>query len=349
MKTKKKILTVVAGLFGTISMLAQTALVATLSHGNDVLTFYGTNAFIEAYNAAEEGDCITLSSGEFEGCMIEKALTIRGAGMDNDVETQTAATQLNLNKNSKSITITPEAKKRLSFENIYIYSGTTENHFGHLRINGTSTGIEFNKCRVEGFEILGGIIWFTHCKLKAPFETIQNTDEDAYFFRNSIIIQSYIGYGYSSGVSGCHYTNCVVALLYNSTTNDRYPELRNCIFINPISIPANTYHCVALSDVGTSKTYEGLFGDLKNSTNKVASTAEVFKAYTSGTSPSLDQDQYVLTDEAKTKFLGDDGTQVGIYGGSTPFTTVPSNPRIMNFSVLTNDEDGTLKVKLHVK
>lgn len=348
MKTKKKILAVVASLFGTISMFAQTSLIATLSHGTSIFTFYGYNAFVDAYNEAEEGDCITLSSGEFEGCMIEKALTIRGAGMDNSVET--AATQLNLNRDSKSIAIKPESKKRLSFENIFIYSGSTSLTSGHLRINGTSTGVEFIKCRFEGFGILGGIVWFTHCKFNAPFTTNQKTDEDAYFFRNSIIGYEHFHVNYSDydGALGCHYLNCVIISLC-SGSSDRYPELKNCIFIQPNSIPANTYHCVALSDVGTSKTYEDLFGDLKNSTNKVASTAEVFKAYTGGVSPSMDQDQYVLTDEAKTKFLGDDGTQVGIYGGSNPFTTIPSNPRIMNFSVLTNNEDGTLKVKLNVK
>jgi len=64
---KRIVFAIIAVISGTMGMLAQTALVATLSHGNDVLTFYGTNAFIEAYNAAVEGDCITLSSGVFEG------------------------------------------------------------------------------------------------------------------------------------------------------------------------------------------------------------------------------------------------------------------------------------------
>ena len=342
---KRTMLTIVAVMAGTMGVLAQTALVATLSHGKDVSTYYGTNAFVEAYNAAEEGDCITLSGGEFEGCKIEKALIVRGAGMDNSVET--SLTQLNLNQDTKSIAIPTESKKRLSFENIYIYSGSVTTTSSHLRINGTSTGVEFLKCRLEGFAINGGIVLFTHCKINNYFETRQTTDEDAYYFRNSIIYS--IGNFWSRGVYGCHYTNCVSYYVY-SNSNGLYPELRNCIFINPSSIPTHTYHCVALSDVvSATKTYDGLFGKLKNTTNKMASTAEVFKAYTSGDTYSMDQDQYVLTDEAKTKFLGDDGTQVGIYGGSNPFTTVPSNPRIMNFSVVTNDEDGTLKVKLNVK
>lgn len=338
---KRTMLTIVTVMAGTMGVLAQTALVATLSHGKDISTYYGTNAFVEAYNAAEEGDCITLSSGEFEGCMIEKALTIRGAGMDNDEDTQTFATQLRMYSSSpKTITITADSKERLLFENLYLYTGG--NH--SLEVKGTTKGIEFQKCRFDNLNLEGGVILFTHCKVRENINPWGVASEDAYYFRNSII---YLIYN-AIGVSRCHYTNCVVSSI--SSSSDSYPELRNCIFIKPGDIPANTYHCVALSDVvSPSKTYEGLFGKLKNTTNKVATTAEVFKAYTSGSTYSMDQDQYILTDEAQKKFLGDDGTQVGIYGGSNPFATVPSNPRIMNFSVVTNDEDGTLKVKLNVK
>lgn len=334
---------IVAVMASTMGVLAQTALVATLSHGKDISTYYGSNAFVEAYNAAEEGDCITLSSGEFEGCAIEKALTIRGAGMDNDEDTQTIATQLNMYSNSsiREIAITADSKERLSFENLYFYTGG--NH--SLVVKGTTKGIEFKKSKFDGINLYGGVIWFTHCKIRDSIWPMGGT-ENAYYFRNCIIKFNVSG---NYGVGGCHYSNCVIRSVEKGYS-DSFPELRNCIFINTSSVPANTYHCVALSDVGTaSKTYEDLFGNLKNNTNKVASTAEVFKTYTSGTSPSMDQDQYVLTDEAQTKFLGDDGTQVGIYGGANPFTTVPSNPRIMNFSVVTNDEDGTLKVKLNVK
>ena len=66
---------------GTKNALAQT-LVATLQHGDSISFYYGSNAMIEAYEACEAGDIITLSSGSFAvpWYPIGKAITLRGAG-----------------------------------------------------------------------------------------------------------------------------------------------------------------------------------------------------------------------------------------------------------------------------
>lgn len=53
-------------------------LTATLQSGDKVTPFYGGNAFVEAYNAAVNGDIITLSPGEFYATNIEKSITVIG-------------------------------------------------------------------------------------------------------------------------------------------------------------------------------------------------------------------------------------------------------------------------------
>ena len=59
---------------------------------------------------------------------------------------------------------------------------------------------------------------------------------------------------------------------------------------------------------------------------------------------------YELTAEAARQYLGDDGTQVGIYGGDTPFTDVPTNPQITSRQIATKtDNDGKLSVKITVE
>lgn len=66
---------------GSLFMNAEVSLVAILSHGDEITTFQSTNAYAEAYAKAEDGDVITLSSGNFTATNITKNITVRGAGM----------------------------------------------------------------------------------------------------------------------------------------------------------------------------------------------------------------------------------------------------------------------------
>jgi hypothetical protein len=75
--------------------------------------------------------------------------------------------------------------------------------------------------------------------------------------------------------------------------------------------------------------------------------ADVFKTWTGGVS---EIETYELTDEAKTKYLGDDGKELGIYGGNLPFTPNPTNPKITKFNVASKSTaDGKLSVDIEVK
>ncbi len=57
---------------------------------------------------------------------------------------------------------------------------------------------------------------------------------------------------------------------------------------------------------------------------------------------------YQLTDDAK-KYLGSDGTEVGIYGGSLPFDPTPTNPQIVKFNVAPKTTaDGKLSIDIEV-
>ena len=77
--------------FASINTFAQVQ-VATLQHGEDFNAFYGINAFIEAHEAAVDGDIITLSSGNFNAANITKAITLHGAGVEAEAQTQTNLT-----------------------------------------------------------------------------------------------------------------------------------------------------------------------------------------------------------------------------------------------------------------
>ena len=60
-------------------------------------------------------------------------------------------------------------------------------------------------------------------------------------------------------------------------------------------------------------------------------------------------EDYQLTDEAAATYLGDDGTQVGMYGGANPYSKQLSYPVITRCEVGNRtNEDGTLTVNIEV-
>ena len=83
-----------------------------------------------------------------------------------------------------------------------------------------------------------------------------------------------------------------------------------------------------------------------NKTNKTADMTTLFKTF-KGTYD--DNENFELKDTAKKNYLGTDGKEVGIYGGSLPFDPVPSNPQITKCNVAAKSTaDGKLSVDIEV-
>lgn len=75
----------------------------------------------------------------------------------------------------------------------------------------------------------------------------------------------------------------------------------------------------------------------------------IFKTLTwLGESPAFTE-TFELTETAAATYLGDDGTQVGIYGGTNPFNPTPSNPKVKKFTVNSTTVGDQLKVKINVE
>lgn len=110
-------------------------LTATLQSGDNMTPFYGDNSFVEAYEAAVDGDVITLSPGQFNGVTsIVKSIKVIGSyAFDEKASTATILSN-NLtieasnvsfegvrftNTNNNGITI--KATDQLTFSRCYIY------------------------------------------------------------------------------------------------------------------------------------------------------------------------------------------------------------------------------------
>ena len=77
----KKLFLILTSVFVSAYAMAQDTFVATLEHNGEYTNFYNNTALTAAYEAAEDGDVITLSSGTFTCPNITKGVTIRGIGL----------------------------------------------------------------------------------------------------------------------------------------------------------------------------------------------------------------------------------------------------------------------------
>ena len=157
-------------------------------------------------------------------------------------------------------------------------------------------------------------------------------------------------------------TNCVVAFDTNSYTEDysaiTYASFENCIIGD---IGKDSFHsgltftnCIGLiiggdEGLGDVTTFEGAS---EESTGNIAgiNQEEVFKTFhTSDWNGALldNNETFELTETAAATYLGTDGTQVGMHGGSVPFSRT-IYPRITKFEVAPKAVDGKVKVNVEV-
>ena len=308
--------------------VAQSSLMATLSHDGQISTFYGASALQQAHEAADHGDVITLSSGSFAGINITKAITIRGAGMEVDtvhaIEPTVISTGFNIDIAD-------------SIPNIFTMEGVYNNSvigIGHL------SNAMFLKCRFNVFTLTDGAasvqkdLNFINCRIADEFV---GNDKSSASFINCVINDMSINYnGYYSIV------NCV--LLGNPNLSNS--ELKNSILmlyqINTGNNGNTYFNNLFVSGMG-----DGTFSEIPNTTNALVRTDDARIANLLG--DYSDSNPYTLTEEAKNILKGTDGTEVGIYGGNIPYDATPTNPRITKFEVSPKTTaDGKLSVDIEV-
>ena len=333
-------------MIATVSF-AQSSLLATLSHNGTISTFYGTTALKEALAKADHGDAITLSAGQFQAGNIEKAITLRGAGMSVNTDSINAHESTILSGDF-SIMIKDTVPERLVMEGIY--------HTGSIANTAQLNNAMFLKCRFYSFSSQGSSNFilknctFIHCRFANHFWLGSNSN--AYMINSVVFCPS----NSSTNASNFQFDNCVICwpsgYFPNSVINSYY---KNCVIIfasnagmSNYSIPSSNvaYKCVGINTGGATD----LFGLLlsKNTTNVFlgTSTTSLLK-YGYGYS---DVNTYELTDEAKTKYLGTDNKEVGIHGGNLPYEEDPTTPQITKCNVAAKSTaDGKLSVDIEVK
>ena len=340
---KKFLLSLVAFMLMSVtSALAQTSLVATLSHDGKLSTYYGPDALSEAYEDAVDGDVITLSSGIFKTITVSKAITIRGAGMEKHDETLPTIIY-NDDQSLKTFQITDIPNKKslqiegISFEALVEINDDYSNH--------VVSDVKFLKCKfIYSTSLSSTTTSFINCKIMSGLGLSESIFHRAYVDAiNCIIGSSNSGNGLFA-VDHCvmlgNYEYLWKAIITNSifTNASSYCIDNDCVVSDCLGVESENDNRDYFADISTSD---------ENRNQMVYGYEKVFKTFKGNADGS---ETYELTDEAAAKYLGSDGTQVGIYGGSMPFDPVPSSAQVKHFSVKTSEKDnGNISVTINVE
>lgn len=343
---KKYFLAALVAVFGFANhVFAQSSITATLIHDGNISTFYGEGALRNAHSAAKHGDVITLSSGRFTSTDITKAVTLRGAGMEYD---SISVTEPTIIAGDFKINIANDSTLQnhiFSMEGIY--------HHSEITIAGRLNNPQFVKCKLHQISNgkTGGYYddglsnaQFIHCIISG---TLEVCDGSAALY--NCYVQSpnnYLDSGNINAIGTFEFQNCVIRSTHmdyirRSIIRNSYINATN---LNYATLQGSTY---AYNCVGNTST---IFKNQITETNTVAGIPSVFKTWNGDGINTFKTERLELTDEAKTKYLGGDGTQIGIYGGNIPFVAHTSNPKITKLNVASKSTaDGKLSVDIEVK
>jgi len=317
---------------------------ATLQHGDQTQVFIGQEAFVEAYAAAaDSADVITLSSGYFKvPNYISKSVSIYGAGMEDDSITGIKATVLNY-----PLCFMPGDKTDDDGNTLKAAVHVNGVHLEGLNIDDNSILI-YNNEDVPMRDFTIAKCKFSNISVSAPIQglTIRQSVFNAIRCNavectNILVCNSYFGYlSLPSGSlsSNVHIDHCVV----NNSGTVTYQNI--ALVTNSI-----LYRTLYTGSTGRNNIFVG-----QSSAGSSIQDAETNWTGLKDAGVWAADGEDGTYDESKTfelkypsKYVGTDGTEVGLYGGNYPWNKIPCTPRITKSEIdATTSADGKLKVSI---
>lgn len=313
-------------------------------HSTDATTvFTGNTALADAYALAVNGDTLYLSGGGFTAPSgFEKGVKILGAGIHPDSTAATYITQI-----SGPVNINNGA------DGLY-FEGMQFSDYIHVNYSHVVDDVSFVRCKFNS-------------NIDFGYNGTPNTNRENYAFIQCVFINSVD----LQGVTNSLITN---SIFNNRVFNSMSNTIKNCSFLyNPSS---SSYDVISASN--TNVITNNIFHTTSNAiiegaSNTVKNCVFIDDAPGLGVSPidvnnyknvdlssvfvappalsfSFD-DNYHLDSGAETTYPGDDGTQVGVYGGLFPLKEgfVPQNPHISFKNISSGtDENGLLNIHINV-
>lgn len=298
-----------------MSFTASAQLTAVLQRGETPQAFYGVDALKEALEAAGDGEQIFLSSGTFNLTEISKAVKIQGTGATHICGT------LNLQENASG----------LEMDGIQFINEVRTNKLKNAK---------FNRCVFKSYfagnyqstdRISNSI--FTSCKFVGEAKLFnQSTNTNNYIYN---CILSHI-YNISSSANPL-FDNCIITKGESDVNSSG--SFMNCIFLEQCPRGKNmTYTNVIIPSDGIQPASEAYKENVT-----LLTKSEIMALF-------KNTDNYEMTDDAASKYLGSDGNQIGVHGGAFPYALIPALPTITASKISSKvGADGKLSVSITVE
>ena len=336
----KRTLLLICTLFCANVLMAQEQL-ATLKHNGNISVYYGANAFVEAHNAASNGDTINLSDGNFNSVTVRKSLVVRGSGANADTARQSDGTRFN---NEFFVYLTENTSyfeaEGIAFRD-ELKLGDIVRLDSYTPYSQDKGRFKLTKCIVNELETYHKELFVSNSIIFSL--SMGNKVENPARFYNCIL---------KGTPKNSYCDNCIIRDK-DCTQNANPFNFNNCIIIKDNSNPtltnfgfANAYNsiiCGFTTSFGTNNTF-------MNVTDVFETWNGIFPSYVSSNNFAnwaFNLDTFKLKENVANTILGNDGTQVGIFGGTAPFDYTPYYNVIkrLNVSQRTNAE-GMLGIEV---
>lgn len=320
---------------------------ATLQHGDQTQVFIGQEALVEAYNAAaDSADVITLSSGYFNvPSYIRKSVSIYGAGMEDDSITGIKATVLSGNLSFEPGDKTDDdgnTQKAAVHVNGVHLEGLNIGHDIYIQNNEDVPMQDFTIAKCKFSSIYGHTSIHGLTIRQSKFSTISYSGNSTEF-ANILVTNSYFQYFYlpsGSLSSNVQIDHCV---FYNNGNIT--------VTCNNIALVTNSilYYRLYTGSTGRNNIFVGQSSagsDIQDAATNWTGLKDAGVWAADGADGTYAEDK---TFELKypSKYVGTDGTEVGLYGGNYPWNKIPCTPRITKSEIdATTSADGKLKVSI---
>ena len=315
---KKTIYAIAMMLMTGISAFSQTEDTKVILQSGANTTIYDGTQISTAIGAANKGDILYLSEGTYDSFTIDKEILVRGVGENTWIEGDVTIAIPN------NATLTQAVLEGVNV------SGT-------INITQPATNLIIRNTKVMDVKVNGALSngLIDRCWITGTFTMNNNTDDTT--VKNSKVL--FISAG-SLTYNKCTFLNCNIAKRANETTA--------AVFTNCIIGGVCYYSSEGLGTMKSSVFTNTLFNTHYGSIDSSSSQTNCY--FVSDYNGACD-DSTLESRKDLSEYRGTDGTEVGVYGGTTPFTLDPQVAKVTEstFTVDTDAKKLTVKLKVAAK
>ena len=298
-----------------ISAFSQTEDTKVILQSGANTTIYDGTQISTAIGASKKGDILYLSEGTYDSFTIDKEILVRGVGENTWIE--------------GDVTISIPTNATLTQA---VLEGV--NVSGSIKINQPATDLIIRNTKVADVTVTGALTngLIDRCWITGTFTMNNNTDDTT--VKNSKVYMISAG---SLTYNKCTFLNCNIADRMNVNTAAIFT---NCIIGTDSNISPHGLGTME-SSVFTNTLFNTSYGSIGSSSSQT-------NCYFISDYWGVCDRNTLESRKDLSEYRGTDGTEVGVYGGSTPFTLDPQVAKVTESTFTVDTTNKKLSVKLKV-